>query len=72
MLFRKLVDGDIISRVDNEWCCPVVLVIKPDLTWRLCVDSSTLNKTTVSMVWDIPKVRELIQDNLKVGFPMDV
>ena len=65
MLLRKLVDGGIISRVDSEWCCPVVLVIKPDMTWRLFVDPSALNKATVPMVWDIPKVRELIQENLK-------
>ena len=65
MLLKKLVDGGIISRVDSEWCCPVVLVIKPDLTWRLCVDPSALNKVTVPMVWDIPKVRELVQENLR-------
>ena len=29
-LLRKLVDVGVISRVDSEWCCPVVLVIKPD------------------------------------------
>ena len=63
-LLRKLVDVGVISRVDSEWCCPVVLVIKPDLTWRLCVDPTALNKATIGMVWDVPKVRELIQEEL--------
>ena len=63
-LLRKLLNVGIISRVNSEWCCPVVLVIKPDKTWRLCVDPSALNKATVPMVWEIPRVRELIQEEL--------
>ena len=63
-LLRKLVDVGIISRTDSEWCCPVVLVLKPDLTWRLCVDPSELNKVTVPMKWPAPKPRELIQQSL--------
>jgi hypothetical protein len=63
-LLRKLVNVGIISRVNSEWCCPVVLVIKPDKTWRLCVDPSALNKATVPMVWEIPRVREVIQEKL--------
>ena len=64
-LLRKLVDVGVISRVDSEWCSPVVLVIKPDGHWRLCVDPTQLNKNTVPMVWDVPKVREVIQEKLK-------
>lgn len=29
-LLKKLVDVGVISRVDSEWCCLVVLVIKAD------------------------------------------
>ena len=43
----------------------MVLVVKPDLTWRLCVDPSMLNRSTVTMIWDVPKVRELVQEQLK-------
>ena len=49
MLINKLVNVGIISRVNLEWCCPVVLVIKPDKTWRLCVDPSRLNDPTIPM-----------------------
>ena len=64
-LLRKLTDIGIIERVESEWRCPVVLVIKPDLTWRLCVDPTELNKATVPMEWDIPRVREQLQQKLR-------
>ena len=63
-LIRKLVDVGVISKVDSEWCCPVVLALKPDGTWRLCVDPSKLNEATIPMVWEIPKVREVMQEQL--------
>ena len=62
-LLHKLVDVGVISRVDSEWCSPVVLVIKPDGHWRLYVDPTHLNKNTVPMVWDVPKIREVVQEN---------
>ena len=64
-LLSKQVDVGIISRVTSPWCCPIVLVIKPDLTWRLCVDPSNLNKYTVPMTWDIPRTREQVQHLLR-------
>ena len=30
---KRLEDTGIISATDSPWCCPIVLVIKPDLTW---------------------------------------
>ena len=71
-LLKKLVDVGVISRTDSEWCCPVVLVIKPDGHWRLCVDPTQLNKATVPMVWEVPKVREIIQENLAGMAEVDV
>ena len=63
-LINKLVNVGVISRVDSEWCCPVVLVLKPDGNWRLCVDPSKLNEATVPMVWEMPRVREAMQEQL--------
>ena len=57
-LIKKLVDVGVISKVDSEWCCPVVLAVKPDGTWRLCVDPSKLNEATVPMIWEIPEVMQ--------------
>ena len=62
---RKLVDVGVISRTQSEWCCPVVLVLKQDLTWRLCVDPNALNRVTVPIHWEIPRVREVLQSLLR-------
>ena len=61
---RDLVDAGVISHVESEWLCPIVLVRKNDRSWRLCVDPATLNRVTVPMTWEVPKVREFLQDKL--------
>ena len=43
----------------------MVLVIKPDQTWRLCVDPNALNKQTIPMQWEIPRVRDKVQEQLR-------
>ena len=63
-LLKKLVDVGVISKVESEWCCPVVLALKPDGTWRLCVDPSKLNEATIPMIWEMPRVRETLQEQL--------
>ena len=49
-LLAKLVNTGVISRTHSQWCCPVVLVVESDLTWRLCVDPSMLNRSTMPMI----------------------
>ena len=61
---RDLVDAGVISHIESEWLCPIVLVHKNDNTWRLCVDPATLNRVTKPMTWEVPKVREFLQHNL--------
>ena len=60
----KLVNVGIISHVESEWLCPIVLPTKTDGTWRLCVDPSSLNAVTVPMIWEVPKIRSLLQHRL--------
>ena len=60
----RLVNTGIISPIETEWVCPVVLVVKKDGTWRLCVDPQTLNTQTIPMTWEIPRVREELQERL--------
>ena len=57
---RDLVDAGVISHIESEWLCPIVLVHKNDNTWRLCVDPATLNRVTKPMTWEVPKVREFL------------
>ena len=59
-----LVDAGVISHIETEWLCPIVLVEKTDDTWRLCVDPSTLNSVTIPMTWQMPEVRRLLQARL--------
>ena len=59
-----LVNAGVISHIETEWLCPIVLVEKADDTWRLCVDPSTLNSVTIPMTWQMPEVRRLLQAKL--------
>lgn len=61
---KDLVDAGVISHIESEWLCPIVLVQKNDDTWRLCVDPATLNRVTIPMKWEVPKIREFLQHNL--------
>ena len=64
-MLKRLVDVGVISHTDSEWCCPIVLVVKPDGSWRLCVDPTYINKVTVPMIWEMPMVRGIIQEKLR-------
>ena len=61
---RDLVDAGIISHIESEWLCPIVLVRKNDDSWRLCVDPATLNQVTIPMTWEVPRIRAFLQDKL--------
>ena len=43
---EKLLNSGIIQRSNSDFCSPVVLVKKPDLTYRLTIDFRTLNGFT--------------------------
>ena len=61
---KDLVNAGVISHIESEWLCPIVLVRKTDGSWRLCVDPATLNRVTIPMTWEVPKVRAFLQDRL--------
>ena len=61
---KRLVNTGIISPIETEWVCPIVLPAKSDGTWRLCVDPQSLNAQTIPMIWEIPRVREELQERL--------
>jgi hypothetical protein len=45
---------------ESNWASPVVMVRKPDHTWRFCVDYRGLNKLTKTDLYPTPKMEELI------------
>jgi hypothetical protein len=57
-----LVNLGVISRIEGSaWCCPVVLVLKPDGSWRLCVDPRYLNANVEIEHWDMPDTPKDLQ-----------
>ena len=57
---QKLLAAGIIRPSLSPWSSPVVLVTKPDKTWRLCLDYRTLNSVTVSDPFPMPRTEELL------------
>jgi len=61
---RKLLEKKLIEPSHSPWASPVVLVLKKNGKWRLCVDFRKLNDITIKDAYALPKIREIF-DALK-------
>lgn len=61
----KLLVDEVIQPSSSPWCSPILLVPKkPDekgmKSWRLCIDFKNINVHTISDVYPIPNICEIL------------
>ena len=58
---EKMLENDIIERSDSPWAAPIVLVKKPDGSWRFCIDYRvTINPVCRQDSMPLPKIQNLL------------
>ena len=60
---QYLLDNDFIEPSQSEWSFPLILVPKPDGTFRMCTDYRKVNSVTKTDTFPIPRIDDCI-DNI--------
>ena len=50
----------VIKKSKSNITSPIVLVRKPDKSWRMCIDLRWVNSHTTTMRWPLPKLKEIL------------
>lgn len=57
---NKMLAAKVIVPSTSDWCSNVVLVEKPDGTFRFCIDYRKLNQITIKDKYPIPRIDDVI------------
>ena len=57
----KMIKAGVVSPTVSEWASNVVLIRKPDQTWRFCVDMRQLNNLTLKDSYPLPRVDSCLE-----------
>ena len=57
---KEMLDKGLIRPSTSPCDSPIVLILKKDGTWRMCVDFSALNKITVKNRYPLPRIDDLL------------
>lgn len=59
IIINKMKEHGLLVDSSSPWSSPIVLVKKPDGSWRLCNDFRELNKITKKICWPLPRMEDL-------------
>lgn len=57
----KLLKEGVIEECESPWSSPVVLVPKPNGSYRMCLDFRSLNSVTIADSYPLPRIDDLLQ-----------
>lgn len=64
---NKMMESGVIEEVDptlteKSWNSPIILIKKPDNSWRFCIDFRKLNNVTIKEPSHLPSVEDILDD----------
>ena len=58
---KAMMKAGVVVKSTTPWASPVLMVRKPNGSYRLCVDLRKINKRTKDMHWPLPRIDEVLQ-----------